>query len=107
MDIGDAEDVEVVPLRKYLDRSEAMRSAYCEAFRSAKLDMVRDRERFACRDLYSCFPIAVNAARRILGISELPARRNLRLRVVSQFHGGPGNNYALMRSVLWWNVFKN
>ena len=29
---GDAEDVEVITPRKHLDRSEAMRSAYCEAF---------------------------------------------------------------------------
>ena len=91
---GDAEDVEVITLRKHLDRSEAMRSAYDEAFRSAKLDMVRDRDRFACRDLYSCFPIAVNAARRILGISESVSASELTVTGGLAFHGGPGNNYV-------------
>lgn len=79
---GDAEDVEVITLRKHLDRSEAMRSAYDEAFRSAKLDMVRDRDRFACRDLYSCFPIAVNAARRRRYVS---GRRNRQSRGFGTF----------------------
>lgn len=91
---GDAEDVEVVALRKHLDRSEAMRSAYVEAFRSAGLDMTRDRDRFACRDLYSCFPVAVNAAIHVLGLPSSISASEITVTGGLAFHGGPGNNYV-------------
>lgn len=93
---GDADDLELFPLRHRLDSSLAMRAAYEEAFRSADLDIDGGAEKtFAAMDLYSCYPIAVECALRCLRLDPStvdPTRLTCTGGLAT--HGGPGNNYV-------------
>eukprot|EP00939_MAST-03C_sp_MAST-3C-sp1_P001131 g1131.t1 len=93
---GDADDLELFPLRHRLDTSLAMRAAYEEAFRSSGLDIDSgDAKTFDAIDLYSCYPIAVECALRCLRLdpSAVDPKR-LTCTGGLATHGGPGNNYV-------------
>ena len=92
---GDAFDTAVLPLRKKFDDSEAMRTAYREAFRSAGLGAPH-HSKVAVMDIYSCYPIAVEIACSGIGLDDPLAADVTKLTTTGglPYHGGPGNNYA-------------
>ena len=71
-------------------RSPAMAQALAQAQARAALSVAE----IECFDLYSCFPCAVNVARRELGLADADPRP-LTLTGGLGFFGGPGSNYAL------------
>ena len=76
--------------RPALASSPAMQRAYEAALQRAGLSV----DQIAVFDLYSCFPIAVFAARDCLGLAA-DDRRSLTLTGGMPFFGGAGNNYAM------------
>ncbi|MEM1434275.1 MAG: acetyl-CoA acetyltransferase [Pseudomonadota bacterium] len=88
--MGEASD-DMISERPHLDRSWAMKVALSRAFEQAELTS-SDIDLF---DLYSCFPCAVFASMRELGIDHRQETRPLTLTGGLPYFGGPGNNYSL------------
>ncbi len=81
---------DVVPTaRTDLTRSPGLAAAAGAAFAAAGLD-IDDVDTF---DLYSCFPVAVEAAAREIGLA-LEDPRGFTMTGGLPFFGGPGNNYS-------------
>lgn len=76
--------------REKLGRSKAMELAINGALSSAG----KNRDDIDLFDIYSCFPIVVNEAANILGISESDPRPLTQTGGLA-FFGGPGNNYTM------------
>eukprot|EP01046_Picozoa_sp_COSAG06_P041306 COSAG06_NODE_5109_length_3713_cov_2.494466_3_plen_187_part_00 len=92
---GDAFDVNSLAMREQYAESRSMQAAYTEAFRSAGLGETPDPTKIAFLDIYSCFPIAVEAACKSVGLD--PGTTDVaRLTQTGglPYHGGPGSNYS-------------
>ena len=92
---GDAFDTTFLPLRRKYDCSMSMQAAYAEAFRSAGLG-APDHTKLAFLDLYSCYPVAVEAACEAVGLRDPLSTEVSRLTATGglPYHGGPGSNYS-------------
>lgn len=93
---GDGFDSPCLPLRRLFHRSLPMEAAYQEAFRSAGLGDTADHTKVAFFDMYSCYPVAVEAACRSVGIIDPLSVAVTRLTCTGglPYHGGPGSNYS-------------
>lgn len=81
--------------RFFIEKADYTRSpAMAQAVRNAESRAGLSASELECFDLYSCFPCAVQVARREIGIHEHDARP-LTLTGGLGFFGGPGSNYAL------------
>lgn len=86
----DLNDIWFVTRRPRLDRSPAIRTCARQCLEQAGL-LLDDIGVF---DLYSCFPVVVEIARREIGIPEDDAR-DLSVTGGLPYFGGPGNNYSM------------
>lgn len=93
---GDSFDSPCLPLRRRYDISLPMEAAYREAFRSAGLGEVADHNKVDFFDMYSCYPVAVEAACAAVGIRDPLSVPVTRLTATGglPYHGGPGSNYS-------------
>jgi len=81
--------------RVLLERSELGQSAGMEqALLGALQNAEKESDGIQHLDIYSCFPIVVSEAKRILNIQE-GDKRNLTQTGGLPFFGGPGNNYSM------------
>lgn len=76
--------------RADLTRSPGLYAAASSAFAGARLT-IEDVDTF---DLYSCFPVAIEAAAREIGLA-LDDPRGFTMTGGLPFFGGPGNNYSM------------
>jgi len=84
-----------VSARAQMGRSQGFEEAFSAAFDVSGLSV----DDLAHIDCYSCFPIAVRAQARALGISDTDASRPLTITGGMAFAGGPLNNYVLQAMV--------
>jgi len=78
-----------------MGRSQGFEEVFSAAFSHVDFDI----DDVAHLDCYSCFPIAVRAQARALGISEIDPTRPLTFTGGMTFAGGPLNNYVLQATV--------
>ena len=90
---ADAYDWPTSAERAQLHRAPAMAMCARKALQDARVSMCDVKH----MDIYSCFPSAVQLARREMGFEHIGDAQSERLTLTGglPFHGGPGNNYSM------------